>query len=94
MFVGICKALTKKSKKKGCEVIGRWIKACTRHFHWVVTSTKEGQKEVILGKFEAFLSPMTNKHTNLPNKIFDKCAHEDVNTYTSTPRAWLLEGMF
>ena len=70
MFIGICKALTKKSKENDCDVIEKWIKACTRHFHWAVTSTKEGQNEVILAKFEAFLSHIKNKHTKIAQKSF------------------------
>ncbi len=61
MFIsGICKALTKKSKEKDCEIIERWIKTC-RHFHWSVTSTEEGQNEAILATFQAFLTHIINK---------------------------------
>ena len=89
-FLGICKALTKKAKEKECEIITRWIKSCANHFHWSVTTTEEGQHYVILAKFQAFLSHILNKHSNFPNKIFDKCAHEDLDA--ATPRAWLTEG--
>ena len=88
--LGICKALNKKAKEKDCEIITRWIKACLRHFHWSVTTTEEGQHDVILAKFQSFLSHILNKHSNFPNKIFDKCAHENLDT--ATPRAWFIEG--
>ena len=56
----------------------------------VVTTTEEGQHDVILAKFQSFLSHILNKHSNFPNKIFDKCAHENLDT--ATPRAWFIEG--
>ena len=88
--LGICKALNKKAKEKYCEIITRWIKACLRHFHWFVTTTEEGQHDVMLEKFQSFLWHILNKHSNFPNKIFDKCAHENLDT--ATPRAWFIEG--
>jgi len=32
----IQKVLSKLSKEKGCEIIGRWRKACVRHYYWAV----------------------------------------------------------
>ena len=49
-----------------------------------------GQGKVILAKFESFLCHIINKHKNIPNKIFNKCHHEDLSTATS--RVWLTEG--
>lgn len=80
--------LTKLSKEKGCEIIGRWRKACVRHFYWSVTSTKEHLAEVKLAKFHAFLSHVLNKHSNLPNRLFNACAHGIV----VTPRVWMHKG--
>ncbi|XP_068712766.1 uncharacterized protein [Montipora foliosa] len=71
----IQKTLTKLSKEKTCEIIGRWKKACLRHFYWSVTSTEELQGEVKLAKFEAFLSHVINKQQDLPNRLFTKCHH-------------------
>ena len=42
--------LIKLSKEKGCEVIGRWKKACVRHFYWAVTSTRPKLGDLILAK--------------------------------------------
>ena len=81
--------LTKLSKEKECDIIGRWRKACVRHFYWAVTSTKETLGEVKLAKFHAFLSHVLNKHTDLPNKRFKACAHGII----TTPRVWMTKGM-
>ena len=77
--IEIQKALIKLSKEKGCEVIGRWRKACVKHFYWSVTSTMPNQGEVILAKFQCFLSHIINKH---------KCAHGPI----ASPRVWLTKG--
>ena len=84
-FLEIQEVLTKLSKEKGCEIIGRWRKACVRHFYWSITSTKEHLEEVKLAKFQAFLSHVLNKHSNLPNRLFNACAHGIV----VTPRVWM-----
>lgn len=59
-----------------------------RHFYWSVTSTKEHLAEVKLAKFHAFLSHVLNKHSNLPNRLFNACAHGVV----VTPRVWMHKG--
>ena len=87
-MVEIKKVLTKLSKEKGCEVIGRWRKACVRQFYWAATSTQPKLGDVVLAKFNAFLSHVINKHNDLPNKLFNKCAHGDI----TNPRVWLTKG--
>lgn len=82
--------LNKLSKEKGCEVIGRWRKACVRHFYWAVTSTQPTLGDVILAKFKAFLSHVINKHRDLPSRLFNKCAHDEI----LTPRVWMTKGNF
>ncbi|XP_078384210.1 uncharacterized protein LOC144666703 [Oculina patagonica] len=84
----IQKVLIKLGKEKGCEVIGRWRKACVRHFYWSVISTKPKLGDVILAKFKAFLYHIINQHKYLPNQLFNKCAHGLINT----PRVWLTKG--
>lgn len=80
----------KLSKEKGCEVVGRWKKACIRHFYWCVTSTPSNQDEVKYAKFESFFSHILNKHINLPNKIFNKCAHGII----TQSRVWLTKSRY
>lgn len=84
----IQKVLTKLSKEKGCEIIGRWRKACVRHFYWAVTSTNECLGKVKLAKFQAFLSHVINQHRDLPNRLFNACAHGD----NIKPKVWMLKG--
>ena len=42
-----------------------------RHFYWAVTSTQECLGQVKLAKFQAFLSHVTNKHKELPDRLFN-----------------------
>lgn len=84
----IQKVLTKLGKEKNCEIIGRWRKACVRHFYWAVTSTKECLGKVKLAKFQAFLSHVINQHKDLPNRLFNACAHGDV----IKPKVWMTRG--
>ena len=87
-FLEIQKVLTKLSKERGCEIIGRWQKACLKHFYWAVTSTQERLGEVKLAKFQAFLHHVINQNTDPPNRLFNACAHGDI----LTPRVWMYRG--
>lgn len=86
--IEIQKVLLKLSKEKGCELVGRWQKACVRHFYWAVTSTQEGLGELKLAKFQTLLYHVINKHKDLPNRLFNACAHGD----NVTPRVWMHKG--
>lgn len=59
-----------------------------RHFYWAVTSTKECLGKVKLAKFQAFLSHVINQHKDLPNRLFNACAHGDV----IKPKVWMTRG--
>ena len=41
-------------------------------------------------KFESFLEHIANVHSNLPNPVFNKCAHGD----EIVERTWLHKGAF
>lgn len=83
----IQKVLTKLSKGKDCEIIGRWRKVCVRHFYWAATSTNESLGKVKLAKFQAFLSHVINQHKDLHNRLFNACAHGD----NIKPKVWMLK---
>ena len=88
LYLEIQKTRINLAKDKELEVIGRWRKACVRHFYWAATSTHSGIGEVEWAQFESFFSHVTNVHKGLPNKIFNKCAYSDV----IEPRVWLTKG--
>ena len=70
----IQKVLLKLRKEKGCEIVGRWQKACVRHFYWSITSTeeKEGSENLKLAKVQAFLYHVITKHKDLPTTVLCK----------------------
>ncbi|KAK3731207.1 hypothetical protein QZH41_017743 [Actinostola sp. cb2023] len=84
----IQKTLIKLSKENGCELIGRWRKACVRHFYWSVMSTHSLLGEVKVAKFHTFLSHILNVHTHLPNRLFNACAHGAI----TKPKVWMTKG--
>ena len=81
--------MTKVSKEGGCEGVAEWIKPYGNHFYWSACSTHDGNGAVIWAKFKSFLSHIVNKHDNLDDPLFSKCAHgPDIS-----PREYLFEGM-
>ena len=83
------KVLTKIAKVNGCEAVAEWIKPCTSHLFWSARTTRDGNGDVIWAKFSSFLSHIINKHENLENPLFNKCAHKDI----IQPRKWLDKGI-
>ncbi|CAB4011359.1 uncharacterized protein LOC110233295 isoform X1, partial [Paramuricea clavata] len=84
----VTKVLTKLAKVSGNEIISEWIKPCTNHLYWSARTTQSGNGDVIWAKFSSFFSHVVNKHKNLTNLLFDKCAHAD----EIHPRKWMDEG--
>lgn len=84
----IGKVLTKLSKEKGNETLSQWIRPCENHFVWSATSTFSGNGKLIWAKFISFLSHVINKHDDLDEPLFNKCAHGEI-----APREWLKKGM-
>ena len=78
--------LTKIGKESNCEDINPWIRPCENHLSWSATSTSSGEGNVILAKFHSFLGHIINKHDNLDNQLFNKCAHEEIEQ-----REWIDE---
>ena len=88
ILVEVSKVLSKISKEKGCEVLLPWVKPCVNHLYWSATSTADGNGQIIWAKFESFLEHVANIHSNLPNPVFNKCAHKD----DIEERTWLNKG--
>ena len=78
--------MTKIGKEANCEEINLWIRACENHLSWSATSTSSGEGSVIAAKFSSFMGHIVDKHKNLDNPLFNKCAHGEVEQ-----RQWLDE---
>lgn len=88
-MIEIRKVLSKAAKEEGLEALAEWIKPCENHLHWSATSTFSGNGLAIWAKFKAFMSHVINKHSDLEDPLFNKCAHGDIG-----PKKWLRKGMF
>ena len=84
----ITKLLNKLTKEKGNEDLQPWVKPCERHLYWSATSTQDGNGKVIWAKFKSFLSHIINRHTDLDDPLFNKCAHRDI-----PDRKWIDPGI-
>ncbi|XP_046861503.1 uncharacterized protein LOC124454796 [Xenia sp. Carnegie-2017] len=84
----IQKIMITLAKEKDCQILGRWRKACVRHFYWAATSTLSGIGEVKWAKFESFFYQFLNKNEDFPNTIYSRCSHSDV----LKQRVWLTKG--
>ncbi|KAK3739297.1 hypothetical protein QZH41_019550, partial [Actinostola sp. cb2023] len=83
----IYKVLAKISQEKDCSSLSDWIRPCCNHFIWSATTTFSGNGNVIWSKFKSFMYHCINKHTDLPDPLFNRCAHDDSITH----RKWLEE---
>ena len=81
------KKLIKAGKKKGYKRIIYWVKGIRRHLYWCATSTKQGFEQLILAKWKSFMRHVANRHTNHPDKLFQNCAHEEIQR-----RKWIKIG--
>lgn len=82
------KLMLKFAKEKDCEILNDWTRSCTNHLHWSATTTSSGDGDLILAKFNVFLSHILDKHENLDNPLFNRCAHGEI----SGERKYLIEG--
>ena len=89
----IAKSIVKKmlaaSKTKGCEILGEWTKAARNHVYWCSTSTIKGFGSMIEAKWKSFMRHVANKHESHEDKLFPKCAHEELEYQ----RKWVKIGM-
>ena len=76
-------------KKKGFEEVAEWIRPCENHLHWSAASTHNGDGIVIWAKFKAFMSHVVNKHSDLEDPVFNKCAHGEIGC-----KKWLVPGYY
>lgn len=90
-FWHVAKSITKKllaaSKERGNEIISAWMKGIKNHLYWCAMSTTQGFGDLIVAKWKSILDHISNKHADLPDPLFDKCAHGDIE-----PRQWIPKG--
>lgn len=73
-MLGFRKKVEKLAKKPGCEEVGKWIRSMVNHLYWSAMSTKDGDPEVIIEKWQSLGRHIHNKHSNHGTK-YKKCGH-------------------
>lgn len=74
----IVKEVLKVSRENGCGLLKEWAKSIRNHLYWCVTSTKAGFSAMIVAKWLSFMRHISNRHSNHPNKLYDKCCHGEI----------------
>ena len=80
----LCKKLLQASKEKGHKIIKAWIKGIRNHLYWSAMSTEMGFGEMIVAKRKSIMRHVAKKHEDHPDKLFPKCAHDDIEPNQSS----------
>eukprot|EP00112_Aurelia_sp_Birch-Aquarium-sp1_P020123 Seg5111.1 transcript_id=Seg5111.1/GoldUCD/mRNA.D3Y31 product="hypothetical protein" protein_id=Seg5111.1/GoldUCD/D3Y31 len=73
---GLHKKLLEASKESGNEILQTWITGIRNH--WCALSTRQGFGDLILAKWKSMMRHICNKHTDHPDALFPKCAHDAI----------------
>lgn len=87
----VTKKLTKKAKKKGNEVLLKWVQSVSNHLWWCA-QTCNGDAEVLHEKWVSILHHVVNKHRWRNGKHFCKCIHGRLPRNKERKTKWLEAG--
>ena len=73
-YIGFRKKIEALSKEKGCEIVGEWQKSLLNHLYWSVSSTQDGDGDMIKAKWMSIDNHIHNVHVNDSDR-FPVCAH-------------------
>ena len=74
----LCKDLLRAGKESGCEILLKWIKGIKNNLYWSAMSTEMGFGELIVAKWKSIMRHADNKHSEHPDPLFPKCAHDEL----------------
>ena len=72
---GLRKKLDKLAKDKDCKIVAEWIHSIINHFYWSVTSTTDGNEEMVQAKWLSLVNHVHNRHSK-HGGLFPKCTHK------------------
>ena len=75
IYIGLRKKLEALAKKKGYDLVAKWQKSIINHLYWCVSSTTDGNGDVIKAKWLSLDRHLHNLHRNHSDKLFPQCAH-------------------
>lgn len=73
-FLGLRKKLENLAKAKDCEIVGCWTRSIINHLYWCVTSTTDGNVEMMEAKWLSLVNHIHNQHSG-HGRLFPKCSH-------------------
>jgi hypothetical protein len=65
------------AKRKGCELVGEWVRSMVNHLYWSVISTTDGDKEMISEKWSSLANHIHDKHSGHGSK-YKRCQHRRI----------------
>ena len=65
------------------------LKTIHDHLNWCPLLSKQGFGDMILPKWKFVIRPISNKHTDHPDSLYDNCAHGQLE-----PRDWIKPGRY
>lgn len=83
---GIHKKILAKSKRRTCDVLGRWAQSISNHIYWAAASSG-GNGQLVRDKFLSILNHVTNVHVG-HSELFPSCEHEAL----ADDREWIVKG--
>ena len=66
--------MDKLGKQKDCELVGEWQKSIINHLYWCVSTSPDGDSELVQAKWLSLDNHIHNIHKRHGQK-FPKCAH-------------------
>lgn len=85
-FIGFRKKVRALAKTKDCELVGKWEQSMINHMYWCVSSTTNGDGDMMVAKWLSLENHIHNKHTG-HGRLFKKCAHKRL-TARSRKKKW------
>ena len=87
----VTKKLTKKAKKKGNEILLKWVQSVSNHLWWSA-QTCNRDPEVLHEKWVSVLNHVVNKHKWKQGMHFRKCGHRKLSRNRVKKTTWLESG--
>ena len=92
LYTGFRKKLEASAKLKNCEIIRDWLRSIVNHLYWCVSSTDDGDPEMIVAKWLSLENHIHNKHSHQNDK-FPRCVHKRL-TANQRKKKWFKRRKF
>ena len=90
LHTGLKKKLLDLSKNN-CSIVGKWIRSIINHLYWCISSTPDGNGDVIEAKWLSVANHIRNKHKG-HSVLFPKCLHGKYKVKDGQAVEWMKPG--